>query len=136
MKIDAKKMRILWQITAVIYLICVLFLCFGRFDNAQDDLPNFILGIPMDKVGHFLMFVPFTIIAVYGFHRSTGKAGRFILFMFLAYLLGTAMAAGIEIGQSYTDYRSCDAFDFMADTLGLCFGAAIVVAVQSATQKW
>ena len=135
MTIDAKKLRLMWQITAVVYLICVFVLTFGKFESTP-DVPRFLLGIPMDKIAHFLMFIPLPIIAVYGLHRSNGKAGRFALFMLGTYIFGSILAAGIEIGQGFTTYRSYDILDFVADTLGLSLSVLGMVVIRSASQKW
>lgn len=135
MKIDEKKMRIMWQITAVIYLICIGVLCFGRFESTP-DVPRFLLGIPMDKIVHMIMFIPLPIISLYAFYREKGKLGSFVLFLVLMYLAGLMLAAGIEIGQMFTGYRSYELLDFVADTVGLVIGTFIIIIIKAFSKKW
>ena len=41
----------------LIYLAAVAYCCFGSFDGIQQVSPS-LLGIPTDKIIHFIMFFP------------------------------------------------------------------------------
>lgn len=125
----------IWKIAAVLYLAAVAFLCFGHF-SSDPSIPKDLFGIPIDKVVHFSMFLPFPVIGVYAFHTSRGRFWRFILFISLTYLLGMILAFGTEYLQGLTAYRSSDPADFIADSLGLAAGTLIVIILKSIRLKW
>ena len=54
----SQKQKIAFRILFFLYIAAVLYLCFGRFDNAPSIELN-LWGIPTDKIVHFLMFFPF-----------------------------------------------------------------------------
>ena len=55
-----------------LYLVAVAVLCFARFPESE-DVPKSLLGIPMDKIVHFLMFFPFPVLTYLAFDRYRGK---------------------------------------------------------------
>lgn len=131
----ANKTKLIWAAITVLYFAVMGFLCFYNFPES-DEAPAKILGIPMDKIVHFLMFLPFPVVTIKTLHRSNGKAGRFFLFAFLMYSAGLIAAAGIEVLQSMTGYRTGDVMDFVADSAGLSLSTLFVVIKQAFTQKW
>ena len=54
--------KIAFQILFFLYLAGILFLCFWHFESLPDT-PSALLGIPMDKLVHCAMFIPFPILA-------------------------------------------------------------------------
>lgn len=91
------------------------------------DIQKEILGIPTDKVVHFIMFLPFVTLCFMAF-SFLGKSFRSKLWLVLPVLLaGILFAIGIEIGQSLTSYRTGDSMDFVADALGLCVSTIITI---------
>ena len=129
------KQRTLARILFVLYLIAVAWLCFGKFDSTH-DVPRSFLGIPTDKVVHFLMFLPFPILAYLAFGRHREKWWSSVLWIFAAFLIGALLAGGTEIGQaSLTTYRSGDPTDFLADLIALATGSVIVLAIDLWKQR-
>ena len=82
------------------------------------------------------MFFPFPIIAIYAFHNSKGRPGRFFAFLAISYFLGMLLAMGTELIQGTTDYRSSDILDLVADSLGLMTGCVAVTVIKSFGGKW
>ena len=119
----------------LIYLAAVAYCCFGSFDGIQQVSPS-LLGIPTDKIIHFIMFFPFPVLCYLSFDRHTdrpwqavllaGAALAFykVLFRPLLFASGCIIAAATEIGQSFLKYRSCDIKDFFADSLALVISTA------------
>lgn len=120
-----KALKITFRVAFYLYLIAIAVLCFGKFSSLP-SVSNTILGIPTDKVVHFLMFFPFPILAFLAYDRFTGTVKSVIIFAVVTLLAGCLIAAGTEIGQAYlTEYRSGDPTDFLADFLALLTGSAI-----------
>ena len=117
------------RIVFLVYLVVLLVLCFGQFSSTQ-DVPKFLWGIPTDKIVHFLMFLPFPILAYLAFDRFRGKRGSSLLWTAAVFGAGVLLAAGTELGQAWlTTYREGDPNDFLSDLLALAVGSVIVLIV-------
>ena len=120
-----KALKITFRVAFYLYLIAIAVLCFGKFSNLP-SVSNTILGIPTDKVVHFVMFFPFPILAFLAYDKFTGTVKSVLIFALVTFLAGCLIAAGTEIGQAYlTEYRSGDPTDFLADFLALLTGSVI-----------
>ena len=114
-----KRVRIVFRILLILYLIAVFALCFMNLSSMPDIRPT-LFGIDIDKIAHFLMFLPLPALFYLSFN---GKA---------AALIGASLLAGLSIAgttewiQSFLTYRSMDLADFFADSLGLLCGAVLV----------
>ena len=121
-----RKLKTLFKILFFLYLAVVLVLCFGQFNNTP-NVPFTILGIPTDKVVHFCMFFPFPILAFLAFDRYTETARQTLTFVGITLAVGLLLAVGTEWGQAhFTDYRSADPWDFVADTSALVVSSILV----------
>lgn len=119
----------IWRMLTVIYLAVVAYLCFWRF-SPSPSVPNFIFGIPTDKVLHCLMFTPAVPLV---FLSLPGKWKRGF-WMELPILLLTAVfsatvAGLVELFQGLTSYRSCDLYDYYADIAGISFASIVTLSV-------
>lgn len=118
--------KILFRILFLLYLTGVLYLCFGRFDNVP-SVEWSLFGIPTDKLVHFCMFFPFPILAFLAFDRYTETARQTLPFVGITLAVGLLLAVGTEWGQAhFTDYRSADPWDFVADTSALVVSSILV----------
>lgn len=109
---------ILARILFIVYLAAIAFLCFMHADKLPDMQKTF-LGIPTDKVAHFLMFLPFPILAFLAYDHVTGSFWSALLFSVLTFAVGAAIAWGTEYIQGMLPYRSRDMADLRADLLAL-----------------
>ena len=109
---------ILARILFVVYLAAIAFLCFMHADKIP-DMQKTLFGIPTDKVAHFLMFLPFPILAFLAYDHVTNKVWSAVLFAVLTFAVGAAIAWGTEYIQGMLPYRSRDVADFRADLLAL-----------------
>lgn len=73
------------------------------------------------------MFLPFPIIARGIFIGVTKKPLHSLFMVVGLFVIGCAIAAGTELGQGMTDYRSADPKDFLADGIGLAVGSIIAL---------
>lgn len=119
------------RILMAVYLAAVCFLCFGSFSGPDFDVPKSLFGIPVDKVVHFAMYLPFVPLFYHCF--SAEKRGWIVLAA--GFVLALAFGALIEQGQGLTTYRSCDAKDFLADGLGTLAGLVVTVIVVLCNRK-
>ena len=124
-----RRQRLLARILFFVYLATVAFLCFGRFDNVP-EVEKYILGIPTDKIVHFLMFFPFPILAFLAFDRFTETWWSSVLWTLGTFVAGALIAAGTEYGQArLTTWRSGDPLDLTADLLALGISSLLVFGI-------
>ena len=119
-----KFSRVLKILLFLVYVALVAWLCFGMF-KPSPDIPRSLFGIPIDKVVHFLMFLPFPILGTIAFDfRSWWRA------LALTTLLANIVAFSFEKLQSVlTSYRITDSADLNANFLGISLGLAIAIAI-------
>ena len=123
------------RILLVLYLIVLVWLCFGQFDS-MPDVKRYYWGIPTDKIVHFLMFLPFPILAYFAFDRYAEKFWPAVLWTAVAFLAGILLAAGTEVGQAcLTSDRSGDPNDFRADLIALGVSTLIVFILDLRKQR-
>lgn len=129
------KRKTIGIVLFIIYLAAVAYCCFGHFNDLPEISSETFFGIPTDKVIHFLMFFPFPILCHIAFAGWRTKPRHTLVSVTVIFLAGCLIAAGTEIGQSFTDYRSGDILDFAADTLSLAISSIIVLAVDLHIKK-
>ncbi len=129
------KRTILFRILTLVYLVAVGFLCFGNFGGLP-EVQRIILGIPTDKLVHFLMFVPFAFLAFWSFSKADKAGiGKTMLALLALFALGCLIAWGTEVVQGKLPYRTFDVKDFRADRIGLACGTIITFVVQSIIRR-
>ena len=117
--------RIIFRILFLLYITAVAYACFGHFNDVP-DLAVAWLGIPNDKILHFLMFLPFPILMYLSFGQKSKNPWKAMLGVIGIFIIGCLIAAGTEVGQSFISYRSCDPTDFVADSLALLISSLVV----------
>ena len=125
---------ILFRILVILYIIALAILCFGHFGNLP-QIHSKILGMEQDKVFHFLMFLPFPILAFFAFDKYTESPRQSFIYTGLTCAAGCLLAAGTELIQSRLSYRSGDQNDFIADFLAIILGSLIVLLIDISKQK-
>ena len=108
------------------YVAAVAVLCFMKGDNIP-SMEFSILGIPSDKIAHFMMFVPFPFLTYYTFRTGDKIFRKDLTVLLVSLLAGAGFAAGTERIQSMLEYRSGDIMDLAADMIGLLFGCIITI---------
>ena len=109
-----------------IYMAAVFYLCFSNPDQAP-QWPDMWLGLPVDKIGHFLMFLPFPLLGYMVLENDEINGWKRLLLLLGMITAGFAVAAGIEIAQSLLKYRSAETADLLADGVGLICGGLIAM---------
>ena len=82
------------------------------------------------------MFFPFPILAFLAFDRFTDSVKSTLLFTGATFIVGLILAFGTEWGQAhFTEYRSGDPMDLLADTLALFLSSVLVIVVDIVKQR-
>lgn len=126
MQILMTRTRIISITVFFIYIAALCYLCFAKPDDMPSVEINFF-GLPLDKVAHFLMFLPFPFLAFVSFESRDSGIGRRILLLFGTVCAETALAALTEFIQGYLAYRSEDSYDLLSDCIGL--GAGTIATI-------
>lgn len=125
MKPDIKKLS-----TPVfcLYLTAVALICFLKPSSLPEvDIKTF-LGLPIDKCLHFLMFLPYPVLASMVFMRDSNGFFINIVTLVILMMVGTGISYGTELIQAQTGYRSYEIADFYADVIGIATGSVAVAA--------
>ena len=129
------RKKLISRVLLLLYLAALLVLCFGHFTSSP-DVPKSLWGIPMDKVVHFLMFLPFPILCFLAFDRYTETPRTSLLFTGITLAAGLLLALATEWGQArLTSYRTGDGWDFLADAIALTLSSVIVLIWDIRKQK-
>lgn len=118
------KMRYISAFLLCAYIVAVAVLCFMKPSSLPQVEMDFF-GIPMDKVVHFIMFLPFSILAYMTFWPADAGKLRKMAVLLVILIFGAGMAVATEKIQAMTGYRSGDIMDFAADMKGILAGAAL-----------
>ena len=125
MKVNLKKISLA---LFCIYLVAVAALCFLRPSSLPEMNIKTFLGLPIDKVLHFLMFLPYPVLSGMSFMRREYLLLRNIFILLVLAVVGIGMAYGTEVIQAQTGYRAYEMADFYADMTGIATGSVAVLA--------
>lgn len=78
----------------------------------------------MDKVAHFGIFLILSYLSIPAFNISNWSK-KYIIAAAIFY--GLALSMLTEYGQQFVQGRSSDVFDFLADSIGVVFGALLAI---------
>ena len=129
-----KSRVLLSRILFVLYLAAIAFLCLTS-TSSLPQMKNTFLGLPTDKVAHFLMFLPFPILFYLSTEWKADKWWKALLYTAIILLLGCGVAAGTEYLQKLTPTRVADKEDFIADAIALGCSSLLVFIVLVTRKK-
>ena len=122
------RLKALSIVAFCVYLAAVAVLCFIKPSSLPEmDIKTF-LGIPIDKILHFIMFLPYPVLSGMVFISREHKRPAVIATLLILALTGIGVAYGTEMIQSHTDYRSYEIADFYADIAGIAAGSIITAS--------
>ena len=125
--------RIISAVLFCLYIAAVAYLCFARPEELP-KLPDSWFGLASDKIGHFLMFLPFPLLGFITFDSSLMSGWRRAALVFAICVIGAGAAVGTEQIQAQLEYRSAERADLIADAAGLAAGV-LLTAVYIMTRK-
>ena len=120
----------------LLYIVAVLCLCLLNLSDKTPELPQYFLGIPMDKLAHFLMFFAYPVVGwLMLTYNKTIKLRQGFIFPVLL-ITGLLFAAFTEIAQGLlTTYREPDNMDFIADAIGIISSILLIWTLQKPLRK-
>lgn len=134
-KRSSKSSRVvLSRILFILYLGAIAFLCLVH-PGRLPEVSRFIFGIPTDKVAHFLMFLPFPVLAFLSYNLRSTKVWHTLLFTLIVFTVGFGLAALTEYLQGLTSYRTSERADLVADTIALGCSCLMVFLVDLFCKK-
>jgi VanZ family protein len=98
-------------------------------------VPGKFLGLDADKVVHFLLFVPFPILAYFSFPLDRKRLLPTLGAIVLIFAIGAGIAGLTEYVQGRLPYRTMDINDYKADLLGLFFSSMLVFFIRVFTRR-
>lgn len=123
------KRTIIFRLLTLLYLVALSVLCFSNFSSMPDVQKSF-MGIPTDKIVHFLMFLPFPVLAYWSFSPKRITLIKTLLMLVGIFAMGCFIAWGTEFIQDKLPYRKMDIVDFKADRIGLALGCLFTFFIQ------
>lgn len=129
-----KKIKRISLALFCIYILAVVALCVIQTEELP-ELPKYFLGIPFDKIAHFIMFLPFVILGYTAFMPIEKGILRKIAVLGIFLVTGCVFAFSTEKLQAMTAYRSYEITDMAADASGLLFGFLITLVYIVKTNK-
>ena len=114
-----------------LYIITVLCLTLLNLSDKTPELPKYFLGIPMDKIAHFLMYFAYPVTGWLMFTYNKHIKIRHGYLFPLLFITGLAFAAFTEYAQgAFTTYRDSDPLDFLANIIGIASGCLLMRILQ------
>ena len=133
---EKRKTYIIVTALFLVYIAAVLCLCLLNLSDKTPELPKYFLGIPMDKIAHFLMFFayPATGWLMLTYNKTLKMRQGFTFPVLL--ITGLLFAAFTETAQGlFTTYREPDNMDFVADAIGILSCTFFIWAFQKPLKK-
>jgi VanZ family protein len=119
----ARRKFLAW-LPAILWAATLFFL------SAQSSLPTIAPTVPdFDKVEHFGVYGLLGILVINAVRRSTTLA--LPKAALVAVLITSAYGASDEFHQRFVPNRSCDVWDWTADTIGGILGVVVFAAYES-----
>ena len=116
---------LLSKLILLLYILAVAYLCFANFHKLP-EVPKEFLGIPMDKIVHFCMFIPFPVLAFFAYDKLTQTPLQAFAALLCICAFGGIFAGLTEIVQGMLPYRSQDIQDYGADLLAIGISGLLV----------
>ncbi|MBO4447281.1 MAG: VanZ family protein [Bacteroidales bacterium] len=116
---NPQTLKITARILMVIYLGIVALICFSAISTPKVNHLS-LWGIPGDKIVHFLMFLPFPVLAWGSFPPKDGiPAWKVFLYVLAIFITGTLIGATTELVQDFLPNRCRELADVIADSCGI-----------------
>ena len=133
-----KKRKTYFIVSALFaaYIVAVLCLTLLDLSDKTSELPKYFLGIPMDKLAHFLMYFAYPITGwlMLSYNKNIKIKQKYIYACII--ISGLAFAAFTETAQGlFTTYRESDPLDFVANTLGIFTGSITIWLLRKPATK-
>lgn len=109
------------------YMAAVAYVCFARPESIPELKPD-LFGIPIDKVLHFILFLPYPVLAYIAFRTDNKGMRTHLTTLVTILIIGICLAMGTEKIQGMSEYRSFEIEDFYADVTGMVLSTVSTAA--------
>ncbi len=111
----------------MLYIVALLFFSLASFAGIDLGIERTnILGIPIDKCIHFIMFLPYSFLA---YLASTRK--NYWRTLFFVGMSGIVIAFLLELSQGmFTTERVTDIWDLVANVTAILIGTAVLLLLK------
>ncbi|MEN6619800.1 MAG: VanZ family protein [Rikenellaceae bacterium] len=97
--------------------------------NTDDiEMPKQMFGIEVDKLVHFSLFFPYSIMAWLAFNKSITKRFHNWSFLIIA-VSGFLLAVFTEFAQSFNPNRNYDPYDMLANFIAILAGSLVIIII-------
>jgi len=108
-----------------VYVIVILSIMIFTINTERINAPDLIFGIEIDKVVHFIVFLPYPFLLWLAFNKRFIKH-RNLFVCLLIPLSGLLFAIATELLQSLNPTRDFDVFDILANILSIIFASSVL----------
>lgn len=108
-----------------VYIIVILSIMVFTINTENIQAPDFIFGIEIDKVVHFIVFLPYPFLLWLAFNKRFVKHRNLFLCLLIP-LSGLLFAIAAEFLQSLNPMRDFDFFDILANILSIIFASLVL----------
>ncbi len=133
---EKRKTYFIVTVLFLLYIAAVLCLCLLNLSDKTPELPEYFLGIPMDKIAHFLMYFAYPPLCwlMLTYNRRLKINPRHVFSTI--FITGILFAAFTETAQGFlTTYRDPDPMDFVANITGICCATLLMWAFRKPATK-
>ena len=128
------RRTIIARVLFLLYLAAIAYMLFSALSNFPEFQKRF-LGFETDKIVHFALFFPYPVLLYFAIGKQVRSGWKTVIFILLIFLSGCVLAAGTELIQGLTKYRSAEITDFRADALSLAISSIIALILNLAHKK-
>ncbi len=115
----------LTMILFFLYLVGILSLMLLTINIEDINAPDFIFGIEIDKVVHFIVFLPYSLLLWLAFNKKFSRHTNFFI-SFLIPFTGILFAIATEFLQSLNPSRDFDINDIIVNIMSVIFASLLL----------
>ncbi len=108
-----------------VYVIVIISIMVFTINTEDIKAPALIFGIEIDKVVHFIVFLPYPFLLWLAFNKRFTRHRKLFL-RFLIPMNGLLFAIITELLQSLNPSRDFDFFDILANILSIIFASMVL----------
>lgn len=108
-----------------VYIIIILSIMIFTINTEGINAPDLIFGIEIDKVVHFVVFLPYPFLLWLAFNKRFRRHINLFVCFFIPFT-GLLFAIATELLQSLNPSRDFDVFDILANILSIIFASLVL----------
>lgn len=118
----------IWPIFGFTYLLILFYLFLMDVNTSQVDFDLSLFDLPIDKVVHFTLYLPFSFIFYKSLEPTLANYSLFKTFIYCI-LSGFILSITTESLQAINPSRSVSFFDLLANLFGVVMGSLFLILI-------